>query len=390
MQTKLPHFRLLLILGVFGCIVGLTSSSSAREPRIVEALAPFAEQGQLAGAVTVVATKEKVLSIDTVGYADIAAQKPIQEDSLFWIASMSKPITGAALMILVDEGKISLDDPVTKYLPEFKEQWLAVERDDQHVLLKRPSTAMTIRHCMSHTSGLPFKSDLETPTLDALPLRYAVASYAMTPLHSEPGTKFVYSNAGINTCGRIIEVVSGQSYESFLDERIFQPLGMKDTTFWPNDAQVARLAKAYAPDAEKMGLQETKISQLQFPLQQRENRFPMPGGGLFSTAADVTRFCQMVAQGGQWEGKKILSPSAIEQMTTRQTPESIPQSYGVGWSTGNTFGHGGALSTNMTIDPKQGLITIFLVQHAGWPSEANGKVQPAFVNAANSAFGKGE
>jgi CubicO group peptidase (beta-lactamase class C family) len=368
--------------------IALAGFVRAAEPKISSALQPFVDQGQLAGAVTVVATQDKVLSVDTVGYADIAAKKPIQEDSLFWIASMSKPITGAALMILVDEGKVSLDDPITKFLPEFKGQWLAAERDADHVLLKRPTAVMTVRHCMSHTSGLPFQSALEEPKLDGLPLRAAVASYAMTPLDTEPGTKFNYSNAGINTGGRIIEVVSGQSYESFLDQRLFEPLGMKDTTFWPSEQQVARLAKAYKPTADKTALEETKISQLQYPLSDRRNRYPMPGGGLFSTAADVTRFCQMVAGGGQYEGKRILSENAVKQMTSRQTPEALPQNYGVGWSTGPTFGHGGALSTNMTIDPQRGLITIFLVQHAGFPGEVGKQVHPAFVNAAVAAFGK--
>ena len=114
----------------------------------------------------------------------------------------------------------------------------------------------------------------------------------------------------------------------------------------------------------------------------------MPGGGLFSTAADVTRFCQMVAGGGQYEGKRILSEQAVKQMTTRQTPESIKENFGVGWATGPTFGHGGALATNMTIDPSRGLITVFLVQHNGFPGDAGGKVHPAFTKAAVEAFGK--
>jgi CubicO group peptidase (beta-lactamase class C family) len=122
--------------------------------------------------------------------------------------------------------------------------WLAVERDADHVLLKRPKQRVTVRHLLSHTSGLPFHSALEQPTLDGLVLRDAVRSYAMTPLVFEPGTTYQYSNAGINTAGRIIEVVSGLPYERFLDERLFAPLGMTDTTFWPTEKQLARLAKA--------------------------------------------------------------------------------------------------------------------------------------------------
>jgi CubicO group peptidase (beta-lactamase class C family) len=371
----------------WGILLSAAVFASAAEPRITAALQPFVEKGQLAGAVTVVANKDKVLSIDTVGYADVDAKKPIQENSLFWIASMSKPITGAALMILVDEGKVSLDDPVTKFLPEFNDQWLIAEKDGEHVLLKKPTVTMTVRHIMSHTSGMAFSSGIEKPTLDNVPLRAAVQSYAITPLVSEPGTKYAYSNAGINTGGRIIEVVSGQSYESFLDDRLFGPLGMKDTTFWPNEKQVARLAKAYGVNEDKTGLKETKIGQLQYPLTDHVVRYPMPGGGLFSTAADVTRFCQMVARGGELDGKRIMSEAAIKQMTSRQTAEGLTN-YGVGWSTGGTFGHGGALATNMTIDLQKNLITVFLVQHAGWPGDSGGKVHPAFVKAAVEAFGK--
>jgi len=257
--------------------------------------------------------------------------------------------------------------PSPSFLPEFNDQWLAVEQDAEHVLLKKPQSPVTVRQCLNHTSGMPFQSPLERPTLDNVPLRAAVASYAMTPLHSEPGTKWVYSNAGINTGGRIIEVVSGMSFEDFLDKRLFEPLGMKDTTFWPSEQQVARLAKAYKPAADKQGLEESTIVQLLHPLTDRQRRFPMPGGGLFSTAADVTRFCQMVAGGGQYEGKRLLSENAVKQMTSRQTADSFKENYGVGWSTGPTFGHGGALATNMTIDPNRGLITVFLVQHNGFP-----------------------
>src|SRR5262249_27169955 len=161
----------------------------------------------------------------------------------------------------------------------------AVEQDKEHVLLRRPKQAITVRHILSHTSGMPFRSAMEQPTLDGLFLRDAVKSYAMTPLQFEPGSKWQYSNAGINTAGRLIEVASGMSYEEFLDKRLFGPLGMKDTTFWPSEEQLGRLAKAYKPSADKTGLAETTIGQLHYPLSDRK-RQPMPAGGLFSTAAD--------------------------------------------------------------------------------------------------------
>lgn len=352
---------------------------------IVAALQPFVDRQTLAGAVTLVANKDRVLSIEAVGFADVAAKKSMRPDALFWIASQSKPITATALMMLVDDGKVKVDDPVEKYLPEFRGQWLAVYQDQDSVLLKRPKRPITIRDILSHTSGLPFRSAMEEPTLDLLSLRDAVKSYAMTPLKFEPGTRYEYSNAGINTAGRIIEVVSGMPYEEFLDKRLFGPLGMKDTTFWPNEEQLGRLAKSYAPNADKTGLAATTVTQLKYPLSDRK-RQPMPAGGLFSTAADVGRFCQMILGEGMFEGKRYLSEASVKQMTSKQTGDAVPQGYGFGWSTGGgSFGHGGAYSTNMNIDTKRGLITVWMVQHAGYPGDG-GKSQGAFRKAAEEQF----
>ena len=279
-----------------------------------------------------VASKDHLLAIETVGFADVAASRKMPEDACFWIASQSKPMTVTAFMMLVDEGKVSVDDLVEKYLPEFKGQMVVAEKDESHVLLKKPARPIAIRDVLSHTSGLPFSSPVESPTLDALPLRVAVRSYAMQPLQWEPGSRYQYSNAGINTAARIIEVVSGQPYEKFLRERLFEPLGMKDTTFWPNDEQVARLAKSYKPNAAKDGLEETTVTQLHYPLSDQAVRFPMPAGGLFSTARDVVRFCQMILAGGELDGRRYLSEASVRQMTSRQTPPALSDSYGFGWS----------------------------------------------------------
>jgi CubicO group peptidase (beta-lactamase class C family) len=352
---------------------------------IAAALQPFVDNHSLAGAVTLVADKDRVLSLEAVGYADIAAGKPMTTDAIFWIASQSKSITGTAFMMLVDEGKVKLDDPVEKYLPEFKTQWLAAVQKPDHVLLEKPRHPITVREVLSHTSGLPFASAMEQPTLDGLPLRDAVRSYAMTPLQFEPGSKYQYSNAGINTAGRMIEVVSRMPYEDFLDRRLFQPLGMKDTTFWPNEDQVKRLAKSYRPNANKDGLEEFPIGQLKYPLSDRK-RYPMPAGGLFSTAGDVGRFCQMVLNGGSFEGHRYLSAEAVKLMTSKQTGDALKDGYGLGWSTGGgSFGHGGAHSTNMTIDANRGLIYVWMVQHAGFPGDG-GKSQSVFRKAAEERF----
>ncbi len=202
---------------------------------VAKVLQPFVDAHNLAGAVTLVADKDRVLSLDAVGFADIAAMVLMPVNALFWIASMSKPITATALMMLVDAGKVNLDDPVEKYLPEFKGQQLAVKQAKGPPVLRQPRHPITVREILSHTSGLPFRSAVEQSTLDRLTLREGAASYAKTPLTFEPGTDYAYSNAGINTAGRIIEVVSGMPYEDFLDQKLFRPLGMKDTTFWPGE-----------------------------------------------------------------------------------------------------------------------------------------------------------
>ncbi len=391
MKTAIGR-RAVLLVSLAASLVAAQSRAFAQEAPapasakgVAAVLQPFVDSHSLAGAVTLVADKQKILSLEAVGFADVAAGTPMQTDALFWIASQSKPMTATAVMMLVDDGKISLDDPVAKFLPEFNDVWLAVEKDSDHVLLKRPKHKITVREVLTHTSGLPFTSALEKPTLDLLPLRDAARSYAITPLQFEPGTKYQYSNAGINTSGRIIEVVSGMPYEEFMEKRLFAPLGMKDTTFWPNETQLARLAKSYKPNAANTDLEETTISQLKYPLNDRK-RQPMPAGGLFSTAADVGRFCQMILNHGISNGKRLVSEAAIEQMTRKQTADSIKEAYGLGWSTGgDTFGHGGAYSTGMTIDRKRGLITVFMVQHAGFPKDG-GKSHDAFEKAAHDKF----
>lgn len=353
-----------------------------------ELLKPFVTRHELAGAVALFADKDKFVSVETVGFADIEAGKPMKADSVFWIASQSKGITAAAVMMLVDEGKIALDDPVEKYLPEFREQMVVASKDGDMVSLKKPSHPITIRETLSHVSGLPFRSDVEQPTLDALQLADAVKSYAKTPLQTEPGTHYQYSNAGINTAARIIEVVTKQKYEDFMDDRLFKPLGMKDTTFWPNEDQIARLAKSYRPNASKDDLVEFPFGQLQYPLNDRSKRFPMPAGGLFSTAHDTALFCQMLLNGGELNGKRYLSETAFKELITRQTPKSIRNSYGLGLAVGpDWFGHGGAHATNMELRPSKGIVMIWMVQHGGFPGEGD-KAQGVFKTWAIERFGK--
>jgi CubicO group peptidase (beta-lactamase class C family) len=377
-----------LIRLVLSLAASAASLSAQEASRIADVLKPVLEKHQLAGAVALVADKDKVLALDAAGFADIAAKKPMTTDAMFWIASMSKPITAAAFMMLVDEGKVSVDDPVEKYLPEFKGQMVIAEKDENHVLLKKPVHPILVRNVLGHTSGLDFKNPLENPTLDGLPLALAVRGHAMTPLLFQPDSAYKYSNAGINTAARIIEVVSGMSYEDFMQRRLFDPLGMKDTTFWPDAAQGKRIAKAYKANAAKDGIEETPVGQLKYPLTDRTGRFPMPAGGLFSTAEDVAIFCQMLLNGGVHHGKRLISEAGVKQMTSRQTAPELKESYGFGFAVnGDNFGHGGAYATNMNIDRAHGLVTVWMVQNSGFPKEWP-NAQGLFKQWAEKRFAK--
>jgi CubicO group peptidase (beta-lactamase class C family) len=366
-----------------------TLQISAEQPvSVAPLLQPFVDKHELAGAVALVADKDKVLAVEVVGSADIATGRKMAADSVFWIASQSKPITAVAVMMMVDEGKISLDAPVEKYLPEFRGQMVIAEKDGEHQVLRKPTHPITVREVLSHVSGLPFKSAVEEPTLDGLPLAVAVRSYAMTPLQTEPGTKYQYSNAGINTAARILEVVSGMKYEDFMQKRLFEPLGMKETTFWPDEAQSARVAKSYRPNAAKTDLEEFPVSQLIYPLSDHTRRFPMPAGGLFSTAQDTALFCRMLLNRGELNGRRYISEASLDELTKRQTPDVVKDSYGLGFAVGGDFfGHGGAHATNMEVRPGKGLTIVWMVQHGGFPGDG-GKAQGVFKNWALERFGK--
>lgn len=364
------------------------TAATDADARIRDTVQPFIDRGEVAGAVLLVAAPSGVLSLQALGWADIAAKRPMRTDTIFWIASQTKPMTATAVMMLVDEGRLDLDTPVTEYLPEFRGQRVIVEEDDDHTLLKPSAQPITLRHLLSHTSGLPFRSPMETPSLDLLPLRDAVLGYAALPLLFEPGTRCLYSNEGINTAARILEVVSGTEYSAFLRERLLYPLDMTDTTFLPDDAQVARTATTYRPsESDSAALEPFPTHFLHYPLT-GSGRYPMPAGGLFSTAGDVARFCRMILNGGALDGRRYISEEALRQMTIRQTPEDFPENRGLGWGvteSGRVFGHGGALSTNMTIDRERGLATAYFVQHSGFSGEG-GKCAEAFHTAAMAAF----
>lgn len=370
----------------------------ARLDAVPERLRQFVDDGVIAGAVALVGRRDAVLSVHAVGWADLAARRPMHEDALFWIASMTKPMTAVAVMMLQDEGKLSIDDPVENHLPEFKNQWLIAERSRDRMVLVPAPRPITLRDLLTHTSGL---GDVPAPRPHAS-LAELVMAYAREPLRFPPGSRWSYSNAGLNTLGRVVEVVSGQSYAGFLERRLLQPLGMKDTTFWPTRAQARRLARAYQPRANGGGLEETTIYFLQGDLSDRR-RTAFPAGGLFSTARDVARFYQMMLNGGVWRGTRLLSPHAVAEMTRTQTGDlktgfTDGMSFGLGFAvvkdpqgvtamlSPGTFGHGGAYGTQSWADPREDLIYVLMIQRARLPNADASEVRRAFQEAAAGAL----
>jgi CubicO group peptidase (beta-lactamase class C family) len=355
----------------------------AGDTSVQAALQPYVASNWLAGAVTVVVGTNGIVSHDAVGYADVANKKPLKRDALFWIASMTKSFTAVAFMMLADEGKVTLDDPVSKYIPQMNNLWAVDTRTNDTMTLKRQVRPITLRHLLSHTSGLPFLTPILSADLTSQPLDQQVLSFSMNPLEFQPGEGYRYSNEGVDTVGRVIEIVSGMPYETFLQKRIFDPLGMRDTSFFPTSRQLKRLAKPYGANKEKAGLVETALPYMKPPFD-RPGRYPEPGGGLFSTGADLAHYCQMLLSGGSFNGKRLLSETAIAELTKVQTGQPN-QKYGLCFAV-NQDGHGGAAATNMTMYPERGLALIWLVQVSGGYPGKGGEAQGAF-NAAGFKMG---
>lgn len=345
----------------------------------------FVDERELSGAVTLVADREGIIHLSPVGRADIARQKPMEADTIFWAASLTKLITSAAVMILQEESKLSIDDPAAKFIPEFS-------------TLKTPSgkpAKLTLRQMLLHTSGLA-----EAP-IDkmkaARSLKELIPDYLNQPMQFEPGTRWQYCQSGINTLGRIIEIVSDRRYAEFLQERIFNPLGMKDATFHPTPAQIERLAVSY--DRKDGQLAATPI-RLLAPLSDR-GQLAKPNGGLFCTAEDYSRFCRMLLNGGTFEGRRrYLTPQSIREMTSNQTGDLpdvgfIPGScWGLAFGivreavgvtamlSPGTYGHGGAYGTQAWIDPVKNRIYILMIQRADLPNSDGSEFRRVFQQAA--------
>ncbi len=359
---------------------------------ISDQLKKYVVAKEIAGAVTLVATPDRIIHLDATGKAGLNPDEAMRTDSIFWIASMSKPILATLLLMLQDEGKISVDDPVEKYLPEFK---------DLKTADGKPAK-VTIRHLLTHTSGLGEISAAQArkcKTLaDVIPL------YVAKPVGFTPGSKWAYCQSGINTGGRIAEVVKGEPLDKLLKRRLFDPLGMKDTTFYLTEKQLPRLARSYRR-TDKGELEATEIYFLNGKAPTSVDRFPAPNGGLFSTAPDYARFCRMILRGGELDGKRYLEPETVKLMTTIQTGGlktgfTPGNGWGLGWCvvrepqgvtamlSPGSFGHGGAYGTQAWIDPGKERICILMVQRANFPNSDASAVRKGFQEAASAAFSK--
>jgi CubicO group peptidase (beta-lactamase class C family) len=360
------------------------------------------DDGRVSGIVTLVQRHGKLAWLDAAGYQDVEAKKAMPKDAIFQIMSMTKPFTGVAIMMLAEEGKLSVNDAVEVHLPEFRGQMMIEKKDGDHITVTKPPRRITIRDLMSHTSGMI--SD-PPPGLNELlermdrTLAEAVLAYSQQPLMFAPGTKWSYSNPGIATLGRIVEVASGMPFEKFIAERIFKPLEMTDSFVMLAPERVhARIATLYV-DREDGKLELAGADMLAGDAMKfrKGARYAGPEYSIYSTAVDLSHFYQMMLDNGTWGGRRLLSRASVEYMTAVHTGElkaghTDGMGFGLTWEvvkdaagaptllSPGSFGHGGAFGTYGVIDRKKDMVLVFLVQGG-----AIERVRKAFLQIAETA-----
>lgn len=377
----------LLMLVVSVCTMPATARSAEFDQdkldTLREVIQKYVDNKTIAGATVGIGSREGIVAAEAVGSLNLEQRLTMPLDAMFRIASMTKPITAMAVMMLVDEGKLSVDDPIEKHLPEFKGQLMFESKDGDKVILKKPSRPITVRDLLTHTSGLPggFPEGITDLYFRRhLTLGEAVAISSQRPLEFEPGSKWAYCNAGIDALGRVVETVSGMGFEEFLEHRIFLPLGMFDTTFYPNDEQLQRVASLYEV---KDG--ELRPTGYQLIGPSRTAKHPIPAGGLFSTLQDLGQLYRLMLTRGAVGELRLLSEKSVNEMTRIQIGDLIGGftpgvSMGYGWQvtrkpegvhsmmSPGTYGHGGAFGTQGWIDPGQDLFVILLIARTGIPN----------------------
>lgn len=366
--------------------------SAERLARIRPALQRYVDAGKIAGMVSLVARQGKIVHFDCVGRLDIKAHKPMDADAIFRIYSMTKPITSTAVMMLLEEGFLRINDPISSYIPELKELKVIARKTQEGVELEDARRPITIRDLLTHTAGFSYGFD-QNDYLDRLyiqrlwrkfesqkniTLKDFVQELAGLPLAHQPGTVFHYSVA-IDVLGYLVEIISGMRFDDFLRQRIFEPLNMVDTGFWVPPEKAHRLAVMYGPVEKKPGkLKDIDPAGKSQYLQ--ETSFFSGGGGLVSTTMDYLRFCQMLLNGGELDGVRLLGRKTVETMRLNHLPAGVfedanrAHGFGLGgyvtlyperWHSmvsEGTWGWGGAANTKFWIDFKEQLIGILMLQ----------------------------
>lgn len=397
--------------------VGMSSEKLDAIPAVLQ---PFIDRGQLPGFVTAVARDGKVVHFEAFGLRDVEREKPMEADTIFRMYSMTKPVTGVAVMILVDEGKVALSDPLSKYLPEFTDMKVLVEDGDGSTHTVPADKPITLWHLMTHTSGLIYGGLVETGPLARMYIKNGVnpsgdsgltleefsKKAASMPLFRQPGTEFNYG-ISIDILGRVVEVVTGQRFGDFLQERVFGPLGMKDSGFYVPAEKADRFAANYSPQDGAMRLIDDPAKS---PFLKKPS-LDSGGGGMVGTAADYLRFAQMLVNGGELDGVRILSEDAVEEMTTNHLGPEFGEAplaslfpvplEGVGFGycgavvkdgyertmfgRAGQYGWGGYASTDFWIDRDErlvGLILTQLIPTGTYPT------RPLMMNATDAAIVK--
>lgn len=363
--------------------------SPARLARISATMRQYIERRQFAGMVTLVARRGRVVHFEAAGMLDIESAKTMRRDAIFRIYSMTKPITSTAVMILLEEARLRLGDPVSAYLPIFKDLKVIQVRAGGDIALVPPAREPTIQDLLTHSAGLSYGFEPESylddlyrekvwkplESADGATLEDTISAVARLPLAFHPGTAFRYSFA-TDVLGYLVQVVAGKPLDVFLKERIFEPLGMQDTGFWVPHERIGRFATCYSP-AEEGGLKV--IDAPATSNYAKPARFLSGGGGLVSTAEDYLRFCQMLLNKGRMGSARILGRKAVELMLINHLPEGIvvpDPGYGFGLGgrvmvdagraqtlgSQGSWGWGGAANTKFWIDPREELIAILMTQ----------------------------
>jgi CubicO group peptidase (beta-lactamase class C family) len=412
-------FILLLCVALNGTLSSAVAQSNAKAAgtstgidqavlsQIPQRMKFFIDKQTVAGAVTLVAHGNDIVEFDATGMADVEAGHAMRKDTIFQIMSMTKPVTAIGIMMLAEEGKLALRDPVEQYLPEFHGLRVATTTGPDAGSMGEPNHAITIRDLLTHTAGIrdypgpPAIPDYAQTM--SVPLDEVVRQLAKQPLLFQPGTQWSYSSPGIEILGRIIEVCSGEKYVDFITAHIPGPLGMKDSFFFPPPDKISRIAMVYAQKDGKLVRSPASILGGD-PTKYRQGAvFPAPGWGLYSTAEDLLRLYQMMLNDGVYQGHRYLSPFSVHLMTEPHTTQIHTvgwmrgSDYGLAWEvvtdplgelaghTEGTYGHGGAFGTQGWIDPNNNLISIMLIQlsNAGAESMTN-----VFLNMAETSVGK--